>query len=182
MKNKIQLLKQGDETVFKLIYNKYWKKVYRFAQLYLTDTFEIEETVQDVFIKLWEHKDMLDENEDLDGLLFIITRNRTYNQNRKSLNETALKNTLEQVEKKYCDIENQIVAEDLNRYVNILIQQLPPRQKETFILSRKQGLSNKEIAERLSISESGVKRNIHEALKFLKKNLPLFITFLNYNG
>lgn len=179
MRNNIQLLKQGNQTVFKCIYDKYWKKVYHFAQLYLTDTFEIEETVQEVFIKLWEHKSMLDENEDLDGLLFIITRNRIFNQARKSLNETAFKNTLEQVEEKYCEIENQMVAEDLNRYINMLVQQLPPRQKETFILSRKRRLSNKEIAERLSISESGVKRNIHEALKFLRKNLPMFITFLN---
>ena len=65
----------------------------------------------------------------------------------------------------------------MNCYVvhNITI---PPRQQEVFIMSRKQQMTNKEIAEQLDISEKAVERNIYFALKFIKKNLNLFIFFI----
>ncbi|MFA6872112.1 MAG: sigma factor-like helix-turn-helix DNA-binding protein, partial [Bacteroidaceae bacterium] len=57
--------------------------------------------------------------------------------------------------------------------------EMPPRRKEIFILSRKEHLSYKEIAERLSISDRTVEKQISVALKFLKKNVCLLILFLN---
>ena len=174
MKENIQKLKEGDEEAFKAIYNAYWKKVFHFTKLYLTDSFQLEEVVQEVFIKLWEIKGHLDEEKNLDGLLFIITKNKIFNQTRKSLNET-----LKYAEEITHDIEKQIVASDLSQYINKLITLLPPRQRETFLMSREQGMSNKEIAQRLSISEKGVERNIYLALKFLKKQLSFFMIFMN---
>ena len=47
-------LKQGDETSFTFVYDHYWRKVYRFSEIYLNDDEEIKEAVQEVFIKLWE--------------------------------------------------------------------------------------------------------------------------------
>ena len=179
MKENIQKLKEGDEEAFKAIYNAYWKKVFHFTQLYLTDSYQLEEVVQEVFIKLWEIKGHLDEEKSLDGLLFIITKNKIFNQTRKSLNEKAYKQTLKQAEEISHDIEKQIVASDLSQYINKLITLLPPRQQETFLMSREQGMSNKEIAEKLSISEKGVERNIYLALKFLKKQLSFFIIFMS---
>ena len=55
---------------------------------------------------------------------------------------------------------------------------LPPRQQEVFTMSRKQQLTNKEIAEQLSITEKAVERNLYLSLKFIKKNLNLFILFM----
>jgi RNA polymerase sigma-70 factor (ECF subfamily) len=176
--NNIQQLKKGNEEAFKAIYNAYWKKVFHFTQLYLTDSYQLEEIVQEVFIKLWEIKESLDEEKSLDGLLFIITKNKIFNQARRSLNEKALIQTLKQTEFISHDIETQIVAADLKQYINKQVTLLPPRQKETFLMSREQGMSNKEIAEQLSISEKGVERNIYLALKFLKKQLPLFLIFM----
>lgn len=67
--------KQGDESAFTFLYEHYWRKVYRFSEIYLTDKDEIKEVVQDVFIKLWESRAQINENKDIDGLLFIMTRN-----------------------------------------------------------------------------------------------------------
>lgn len=175
MKENIRKLKEGDEAAFRIIYDAYWNKVFHFTRLYLTDSYQVEDVVQEVFIKLWEIKAQLDDERSLDGLLFIITKNKIFNQTRRSLNERTFMQTLKEAEVISCDIEKQIVASDLNEYINKLITLLPPRQQETFLMSRKLGMSNKEIAERLSISEKGVERNIYLALKFIKKRLPFFV-------
>ena len=134
--------------------------------------------VQEVFVKLWEARIFLKEDESFKGFLFIITRNIIFNQFRKSFNENAYKTTvLSSAEVEY-DIENEMDAADLQGYIKKLISELTPRQQEVFHLSREEHLSYKEIAIRLSISEKTVERHINEALKFLRKNIYLFFIFL----
>ena len=165
-KELIVSLKQGDE-------------VHNFSRLYLSSIAEVEEVVQEVFVKLWEARIFLKENESFKGFLFIITRNIIFNQFRKSFNENAYKTTvLSSAEVEY-DIENEMDAADLQSYIKKLISELTPRQQEVFHLSREEHLSYKEIAIRLSISEKTVERHINEALKFLRKNIYLFFIFLS---
>jgi RNA polymerase sigma-70 factor (ECF subfamily) len=76
-------------------------------------------------------------------------------------------------------MEEMIDADDLQKYIDKLVSVLPSRQKEAFILSRRGGLSAKEIAERMNISVKGVERHIYLALKFIKANLPLLLLFLS---
>lgn len=83
MINTIRQIKQGNSKAFKAIFDRYWNIVYRFTGLYLMDNYEKEEITQQVFIKLWEKRELLDEEKDLDGLLFIITRNLIFNHIRK---------------------------------------------------------------------------------------------------
>lgn len=81
-------------------------------------------------------------------------------------------------EDKFASIEDQIETDDLEKYIDQLIPLLPTRQREVFILSRKQQLKNKEIASQLNITEKAVERNITFAVKFLKKHLKLYVLFL----
>ena len=67
----------------------------------------------------------------------------------------------------------------LREAVDRLVAELPPRQRESFVLSRRDGMSIREIAGVMGITEKGVQRNINLALKFLKTNLPLFLIFIN---
>ena len=174
-KELIVSLKLGDEAAFTALYRMYWPKVHNFSRLYLSSMAEVEEVVQEVFVKLWEARIFLKENESFKGFLFIITRNIIFNQFRKSFNENAYKTTiLSSAEVEY-DIEDEMDAADLQAYIKKLIS----RQQEVFHLSREEHLSYKEIATRLSISEKTVERHINEALKFLRKNIYLFIIFLS---
>ena len=179
-KELIVSLKLGDEAAFTALYRMYWPKVHNFSRLYLSSMAEVEEVVQEVFVKLWEATYLLErESESFKGFLFIITRNIIFNQFRKSFNENAYKTTiLSSAEVEY-DIEDEMDAADLQAYIKKLISELTPRQQEVFHLSREEHLSYKEIANRLSISEKTVERHINEALKFLRKNIYLFIIFLS---
>ena len=71
------------------------------------------------------------------------------------------------------DVEEEIDAHNLQEYIDRLIDELPPRRREIFNLSRKEQKSYKEIALLLNISEKTVENQISEALKYLKKNITL---------
>ena len=78
-------VKAGNTIAFERLYDCYWLKVYNFAQLYITSSFEVSEVVQDVFVKVWESREMFDETKNFDGFLFIITRNIIFNYSRRFL-------------------------------------------------------------------------------------------------
>ena len=168
-------LKQGDESAFVFLYNSYWRKVYRFAEIYLSDEEEIKEIVQQVFIKLWESRASIDENREIDGLLFILSRNLIFDTFRKSQNRTMLKLTAVEVANTLSVSGEDLESKDLLEYIWKLVALLPPQQQRVFTMSRKLQKTNKEIAEQLSITERAVERNIYLALKFIKKNLRSFI-------
>lgn len=87
----ILALKNGSEEAFTSLYHKYCDKVYKFCRLYYTNDSTTEEVVQEVFIKLWDIRSYVNENENLEGLLFIITRNMIFSNSKKNFNETFYK-------------------------------------------------------------------------------------------
>lgn len=112
-------LKQGDETSFTFVYDHYWRKVYRFSEIYLNDDEEIKEAVQEVFIKLWESRASINENKDIDGLLFIMTRNTIFDYFRKSLNKVTMKITALEVAEKIAISDETLEVKDLLEYMEI---------------------------------------------------------------
>ena len=171
----VLLMVKGDQKAFERLYHKYWPKVYHFTSIYIDDEYEREEIVQKVFIRFWDARERLDPQKSPDGLLFIITRNLIFNQVHRSMNEKAMKEALALESP---DVELSSDAEDLKAYVDNLVQALPARQREAFLLSREEGLSYREIAAKMKISEKGVERNLYLARKFLKEHLPLFLIFM----
>lgn len=174
-RNLIALLKQGSRDT---LYRQYWQQVYNFCHLYLTNADDAEDVVQEVFIKVWENREWIREDERFKGLLFIITRNLVFNQHRKKVNESLYKVTLLAALEESEEIEEEIDANDLRAYIERLIDELPPRRREIFNLSRKEQKSYKEIAELLHISEKTVENQIGEALKYLRKNVLLLLLFV----
>lgn len=174
----ISLLKQSNKDAFTTLYKNYWRQVYNFSRLYLTTKEAAEEVVQEVFIKVWESRDFIREEDNFKGLLFIITRNMIFNQHRKSVNEDFYKMTVLTAMEASYDIEEEIEAKSLGEYIDMLIAELPPRRQEIFNLSRKENKTYKEIAELLDISEKTVENQIREALKYLRQNITLLSLFL----
>lgn len=129
---------------------------------------------------LWENRTKVDAGKDFDGFLFIVTRNLIFNRARHSFTAESLADFIDGAGPEfYHDIEGGIDAGFLREAVDRLVTELPPRQREAFVLSRRDGMSIREIAGVMGITEKGVQRNINLALKFLKTNLPLFLIFIN---
>lgn len=173
-------LKDGAHDAFAYIYNKYWIQVYNFSRLYINSSEDAKEVTQQVFIKVWEARHLIKENENFRGFLFIITRNLVFNLNKKSFNESFYKLSVlaafDGREKGY-EIEEEISTSQLKEFIDELINTLPPRQKEVFLLSREEHMSYKEIALKLNISEKTVEHHITKAMRAIKTNLKLFVLF-----
>lgn len=172
-------LKNGEHDAFERLYNKYWSQVYNFCRLYINSVEDTKEVVQQVFIKIWEARNLIKEDENFKGFLFIITRNLIFNINKKTFNENFYKFSVLTAfsgDAGY-EIEEEISATQLKEYIYQLVDTLPSRQREVFLLSRKSHLSYKEIATRLGISERTVENHITKAMKYLRENLVLFILF-----
>ncbi|NBH67760.1 RNA polymerase sigma-70 factor [Phocaeicola sartorii] len=175
-REKVIAVKYVDHQAFVELYNDYWGQVYDFSRLYISRVADAEEIVQDVFVKLWESRHLLKEDESFKGFLFIITRNIVFSRNRKKVNENLFKTSVlsafgnesnynsNSVEEEYC-------ASQLAVFIDKLIGSLPEQQKRCFLLSREENLSYKEIAERLGISPKTVEIHMGKALKFLKNSI-----------
>ncbi|MET4082185.1 RNA polymerase sigma-70 factor (family 1) [Pedobacter sp. UYP30] len=171
----IQQLIAGDEAAFTIVYNLYAKKVYGVSFKFLKDKAQSEEIVQEVFIKLWLNVEKLDVEGNLWLYLFVITKRLSINALRQisKSKEFAEKLVLEVTEIHNTTEEN-VLLHDLERCTDNVIATLPRQQKLAYTLSRKQGLSHKEIAEQLHISPYTVNNHIVEALKTIKIQLRHF--------
>jgi RNA polymerase sigma factor, sigma-70 family/RNA polymerase sigma-70 factor, Bacteroides expansion family 1 len=181
----IKNLKEGDVLSFDSIFKKYHKKVYYFAISYLKSKEEAEDVVQEVFLNLWKCRDQINEYYVFSKYLFKITYNATCKKFRKQASdkkqmEEALQNIL--IEDNSTNLE--IEYNNLLETANMLIDKLPSRQKDIFLLSINEQLTNEQIAQQLNISKKTVENYLTMAKASLRKSfsdgriLPLLFFWL----
>ena len=153
-------LKKGDEKAYENLVDKYNSKLCLYANSLLNDIPLSEDIVQNLFIKIWEKRDNLREDLSLKSYLYKSVYNACINQYKKNQALTAL-------EKKYVEGLNHIVEkkdddtlDKLKLKVKHAIDNLPPKCREVFVLSKKDGLTNIEISEYLNLSVSTIERHI----------------------
>lgn len=168
----IQHLMAGDETALSFIYDIHSEQVYQLAFRFLKDTAWSEEIVQDVFLKLWLNRQGLDDKGDMWLYLYVITKRLCLNKLREIRKSTALfEQLLLNIEAESKRSDEQLMAEELERHAQQLIARLPKQQQLIFKLSREDGLTHNEIAQKLGLSPNTVKNHMVQALKTLKSSL-----------
>jgi RNA polymerase sigma-70 factor (ECF subfamily) len=171
----LEALKKGNEDAFELLFKKYSGRLYYVAFKYLNDREETLEIVQEVFYKVWLNHQNIRPELPFIPYLSRIAKNLIINQSKRKLIENAF---LLQLENNNNDgtgqTENQVIFSEISSLVEKFVNEFPEKRKEIFILSRKKGLTNKEIAVRLNISESTVENHINSALKYLRTQLKTF--------
>ena len=169
----LRRLSEGDERAFRLIYNSYWKSVYRTAERYLRDSELAQDVVQEVFAGFWNKRDSFEHVENLESYLVVTTQHFTYRQLRKlaaeSKNFEAYQSELSDVSNN--EIEDMLLSKQYDELLAKAIEGLPPQQKQVFKLSREEGLSYEAIAARLQISQGTVKNHMVRALNTLRNVL-----------
>jgi RNA polymerase sigma-70 factor, ECF subfamily len=171
----IAALKAGDRAAFESIYHCFGPKLLAFTRKAGANQADAEEVVQDVFLKLWERKHFLDPEQNFDVYLFRMARNLVYNRARHQVIETAYSKYMaakgspsESVTDDYLD------HQDLNQALEETYATLPPIRRQVFVMSRLEGLSNGEIAERLQTSTSNIENHIYKALQGIRKQLERY--------
>jgi RNA polymerase sigma-70 factor (ECF subfamily) len=130
------------------------------------------ELVQDSFINLYKHKSSAPEIKSVRAYLYVILKNNILNHYRK---ESARKKYQEYLAVHTSPLDHSteltIESRELERQLNDEIEKLPPKCRAVFKLSRKEHLSNKEIASRLGISENTVEQHMRKAIRDLRSSL-----------
>lgn len=166
-------LKRGNEDAFELLFKKYSGRLYFVAFQYLNDRDETLEIVQEVFYKVWlNHKNIKPELPFIPYLV-RIAKNLVINQSKRRLIENAYLQSLE-LRNDVRQTEDHVLFTEVRQIIDKLVDEFPEKRQEIFLLSRRNGLTNKEIAEKLSLSESTVENHINKALKTLRANLKTF--------
>jgi RNA polymerase sigma-70 factor (ECF subfamily) len=158
---------------FDIIYKKYSRRLYGFVFRYVKQEADTEEIVQEVFVKIWKSREKLNIYSSFESFLFTIAHNATVNLLKKRATEQKYVEhvkSLQNIDEAY-ELTDEIHYKELKQKYQGLLNELSPRQKEIFQLSREEGLSHKEIAEKLGISVHTVKNHLVTTLSFLRSKL-----------
>lgn len=166
-----ELSKDNDSSLEEL-FNYYYPRLYNFSKLFLKLETGIDDILQEVFVKIWQNRKRIKNASTFNSYIFTITRNLLLNKLRSNLNNQKIKDEVRKlaVASEYSLVE-QIEYQDLKEKIDNIVNELPERQKEIFVLSRTEGLSHKEIAEKFKISTKTVEYHITLAVRFLKDKM-----------
>lgn len=169
-------LTEGSEKAFRLIMDHWYLRLYNFANGYLDHAENTKEVLQDVFLKLWDNRQKLAEQTNLNAYLFTLTRNRCIDlirrerlmlQFRTDKQDEYLRLT-ENFDALSDPILDDLFALELQDEINRAVSGLPEQCRKVFIMSRTNGLKNKEISVSLELSEKTVESHLTKALKTIK--------------
>jgi len=179
----IDALKKGDAKAYTFLVNQYHHKLCVYAFSLTKDHDLSEDIVQNVFLSIWKKKSDLKDELVIKSYLYKSVYNEFIDQYRKEKHLLSL-------EKKHYDVLSEITEDEgengMERLIKLVkkeIENLPPKCKQTFILSRQDGLTNIEIAEFLNVSIKSVEAHITKAFSILRKtvgdkmNSILFLLF-----
>ncbi|WP_276361723.1 RNA polymerase sigma-70 factor [Daejeonella sp. H1SJ63] len=166
-------MRSGDDIALKLIYNKYWNHLFNSAYNILRDQQACEDIIQDVFVNLWNKRELIEIKVSLKSYLFASTRYEVYRQVRLgNVREDIFDHVHERMATatEYGNIEHR----ELLSQINSIVDNLSAKCKEVYKLSREEQLSHKEIASQLDISTKTVENHLNKALRQLRTSLGLF--------
>jgi RNA polymerase sigma-70 factor (ECF subfamily) len=169
----IALIQENDLVAFERIYNKYWSKLYLSAYNILRDRQVSEDITQEVLVNLWMKRANL-QLTSLNAYLYTSVRYQVFNVIRSGKVRADLFNHLEELFSNNGG-EDILSEKDINRLLEQGIAELPEKCRQIFIMSRKEHLSTKEIAERLGIAPKTVENQLTVALNRLRKTLGDFV-------
>ena len=164
-------LKSSSTFAFRVLFDKYSKKIYAFSLSYLNSKEEAEEIVQEVFLKIWKVREKLSTQKSFESYLFTIAKNAILNTIRKSNYHKAFLEYAKLHPNKNILLDEELDFNELNRAYKKSVENLSERRKEIFLLSREKSMSNAEIAKQLGISVKTVENQMTSAFADIKKSL-----------
>jgi RNA polymerase sigma-70 factor (ECF subfamily) len=176
-------LQQQNKVIFDLVFTYYYSGLCAFANHILKDMQASEDLVQDFFVKIWHQADKIQINCSLKSYFFSSIKNRAFDILKHKKVKTQYANLNDGCKESVTPDEIwEFTQGELEELIEKALQQVPPRAREIFELSRFKGVANDDIARQLNISKRTVEVQISRALQVLrvelKDYLPLFMILL----
>lgn len=169
----LRQLAAGSEDAFRTLFRAYRDKLYNYVVKLSGSAQTAEDTVHDIFLKLWEKKAELPEMYNLDAYLYRMARNRSLDVFRRVAREGLILSEIgrDQGLEAGFEGEDRITHQEVLEAIRIAVNKLTPQQRQVFLLSRQQGLKIGEIAHQLEIAERTAKNHLSQALGFLREEI-----------
>jgi RNA polymerase sigma-70 factor (ECF subfamily) len=178
---------QGDVKAFDELFRMFYFRLFSFAKSYLRDADIAENMVQDAFLLLWERRETLRQDSNINAWLLTVVKNNILNHIERQRKQIEIENNyVERISRelglriaslKDCDPEY-IFSAEVTEIINKALASLPEQCRRVITMSRFDEMSNKEIAEKLNISVKGVEYHITNALKKLRIALKDYLLYL----
>ena len=166
----LQKLSENDMSAREVLYIRYAPQVKSFVSAILKDSADADDVVQDIFLRIWEERQIVCQARSFKSYLFTMTRNIIYNR----LKRDKVHNRYVGFESKrnpQDEIEERIMTKDLLDQIKEEMDSLTEQQRVIYELNRNDEMTYKEIAEKLGISPKTVQYHISNVLAKLKKLL-----------
>jgi RNA polymerase sigma-70 factor (ECF subfamily) len=178
--NTFNEIKNGNVEAFKLFFESIYHELYFYCRKFILNPNDAKDLLQDVFLRLWENRSEVDIYVSLKSYVFRSVHNECINYLKRKTPEfvpdgisdiSDYNNTINSVDNPYSDV----LVHEIERTINESVEQLPEQCKTIFMMSRFEGMPNKEIAEKMQISVRTVETQIYRALKILKAQLKDYL-------
>lgn len=168
----IERLRQGDMRSYEVLFRRYYPLFVSFCRGMVKDTSLAEDICQNVFMKIWIHRDRLNPALSLRNYIFVLCKREIIDYFRVSRTSSFI--ALEQLgnpDIPVADHTSPLSIQHLRTRVRSVFTTLPPKRREVFFLSRVRNMSNQEIAMRMGLSVRTVEKHIQLALQTFRSSL-----------
>ena len=175
----IALLKKDDLDAFTAIHNRYYGVLYSHIYRRLGDRDEVKDLLQELFTCVWNKRNALSPEINLQAYLYTAARNRVLN----IFKHQKIKNDYISSFQKFAydgdpTPDETFRLKELITLINAEVSALPPQMRLIFEMSRNANLSHNEIAEQLNLSPLTVKKQVNNSLRILRLKLHTHIFML----
>ncbi len=169
-------LKSGNHKVYEKLFREFYVPLCKYAHSILRDVDEAEDMVQKTFCKLWEQRDDIEIHTSIKSYLYRIVHNDCINKIKQhTIRSEHNEHYAYEKDRLSNDVENRVLANELQQQVELVVNSMPPRCREIFTMSRQQQLSYAEIAKELDISVNTVETQVVKALRLLRNGLKEYL-------
>lgn len=167
------LISKGDEAAFKKLFRKYNGRLHSYLLKVTKSRESSEEIVMDVFLKLWQSRDILVEINNFSSFLFQVARNKAYDFLRLAAKDKILRELIwDQIDTaESSNPDDKLLLSDLQHQLDQVVSKLPRKRQFVYRLSREQYMSYDQIAKHLNISKATVKNHMLDALSFIRQHI-----------